>query len=136
VPPLRDRTEDIPLLAEHFLRFFCARQGRVGLSFSGQSIAVMASYPWPGNLRELRNSIERAVILSPAALIEPGDLGLASMHVGMSDVAVGGLVSIDLLEREHIARVIAKSPTLEVAARVLGIDATTLSRKRKKYQLS
>lgn len=136
VPPLRERREDIPALATHFLRFFESRQGRVGLCFSSAAITVMGNHTWPGNLRELRNSIERAVILSPATILEPQDIGLSGAASCPSDVQVGALVSLDALEREHIARVISKAPTIDAAARILGIDATTLSRKRKRYGLS
>jgi two-component system, NtrC family, response regulator AlgB len=134
VPPLRERPEDIPLLAEHFLEFFSARQGRLGAKFSPAAVSAMASHTWPGNLRELRNGIERAVILGSSTLIEPSDLGLVGGEA--RDIHLGALASLDELEREHIARVIAKVPTLEAAARVLGIDATTLSRKRKRYGLA
>jgi NtrC-family two-component system response regulator AlgB len=135
VPPLRERAEDIPVLAEHVLRFFAGRQGRLGLCFSSQAAAAMSQHPWPGNLRELRNAIERAAILSPGAILEPVDLGLAHPGPGVGDVQVGAPVRLEELEREHIARVIATAPTLEAAARILGIDATTLSRKRKRYGL-
>jgi NtrC-family two-component system response regulator AlgB len=136
VPPLRDRREDIPALAEHFLRFFEAAQGRVGLSFSAAALATLQMHSWPGNLRELRNTIERAVIFSSASTLEPHDLGLGSLESTTPTVHVGAEVSLEELEREHIARVIAGAATLESAARTLGIDATTLSRKRKRYGLS
>jgi NtrC-family two-component system response regulator AlgB len=133
VPPLRERPEDIRMLADHFLRFFASRQGRAGLSFSSEAIAAMSSHAWPGNLRELRNAIERAVILSAATIFGPIDLGLLPPDV--KHVQIGAIVSLEDLEREHIARVIASVPTLEGAARILGIDVTTLSRKRKRYGL-
>jgi NtrC-family two-component system response regulator AlgB len=133
VPPLRERPEDIAVLAEHFLKFFSNRQGRAGLRFSSDAIVAMARHAWPGNLRELRNAIERAVILSSATVFEALDLGLVPSDV--KSVQLGSIVSLKDLEREHIARVIAEVPTLEGAARVLGIDVTTLSRKRKRYGL-
>ena len=136
VPPLRERQEDVPLLAQHYLSFFAARQGRPDLRFSSAAVAAMSAHGWPGNLRELRNTIERAVILSPSTVLEPADLGLASPSASARDVRVGAPVSLDDLEREHIARVVASSPTLEAAARLLGIDATTLGRKRKRYGLA
>jgi two-component system, NtrC family, response regulator AlgB len=133
IPPLRERAEDIPALAEHFLGFYAARAGRPDVRFSPAAHAAMAAHRWPGNVRELRNLIERAVILGAATVIEPADLGL---DAGGGAVQLGSLASLDDLEREHIARVIAKTATLEAAARVLGIDATTLSRKRKRYGLA
>jgi NtrC-family two-component system response regulator AlgB len=135
-PPLRERPEDIPLLAEHYLAFFAARQARAGTQLSSQALAAMSRHPWPGNLRELRNTIERAVILTPSDILEPIHLGLAPPSAAARDVRVGEPVSLEELEREHIARVVASAPTLEAAARILGIDATTLSRKRKRYGLA
>jgi DNA-binding NtrC family response regulator len=64
LPPLRDRSEDIPQLAEHFLRKFSAENGRTGLQFTPEALKVMMDYAWPGNVRELENAVERAVVLS------------------------------------------------------------------------
>ena len=95
---------------------------------------------WPGNLRELRNAVERAVILASHDVLEPSDLGLAPApssepQAASQAVRLGAPVSLEALEREHIARVVAESPSLEAAARTLDIDATTLQRKRKRYGL-
>jgi NtrC-family two-component system response regulator AlgB len=143
LPPLRERKEDVPALARHYLSRACARQHRPGLALSELADAAVRAYGWPGNLRELRNAIERAVILSPGPRIEPDDLGIpytpeplaSGAPVGI-EVALGADVSLEGLEREHIARVIARAPTLEAAARILGIDSTTLQRKRKRYGLA
>ena len=152
VPPLRERRRDLLPLAGHYLRFFERRQGRETLSFSPRCEQALAAYPWPGNLRELRNSIERAAILTPAAVVEPEDLGLpddvvpppsaqspdAGLFPGRlrATPALGGDFSLEDMEREHLARVVARTPSFEAAARVLGIDATTLQRKRKRYGLA
>jgi NtrC-family two-component system response regulator AlgB len=145
LPPLRERCEDLLPLARHYLRFFECRQGRHNLEFSpGCEQAILAS-PWPGNLRQLRNAVERAVILTPASVIEAADLGLAAAGgkaAGDSDpgprgpAALGADVSLEEIEREHIARVVARAPSFEAAARTLGIDVTTLQRKRKRYGLA
>jgi NtrC-family two-component system response regulator AlgB len=139
VPPLRNRREDVLPLARRFLAFFAVRQDRQGLAFSTAAEAALTSYDWPGNLRELRNAVERAVILTPQGQIVPADLGIpaagAEGAARPGAVAVGELVSLDGLEREHIAQVVARTPTLEAAARVLGIDPTTLQRKRRRYDL-
>jgi NtrC-family two-component system response regulator AlgB len=147
LPPLRERKEDVLALARHYLDFLARRQGRSTLTFSPQAQAAIAAYSWPGNLRELRNAVERAVILSPAAVLEAHDLGLpadliapaSAREMGKSaatNLALGDEVSLDEIEREHIARVVARSPSFEAAARVLGIDVTTLQRKRKRYGLA
>lgn len=82
VPPLRERREDILPLASHYLRLFERRQGRSHFSFSGRCEDGIASCRWPGNLRELRNAVERAVILSPASVLELQDLGLQTTATG------------------------------------------------------
>jgi NtrC-family two-component system response regulator AlgB len=134
VPSLRDRPEDVAPLARHYLRYFERRQGRHDLSFSNACMEALAAYPWPGNLRELRNAVERAVILCPSSVIEAADLGLAS--VGTTGPVLGSDVTLEEIEREHIARVVARADSFEAAARTLGIDVTTLQRKRKRYGLS
>ena len=92
-------------------------------------------YPWPGNLRELRNVIERAVILAGTEELDLPDLPEKfSNHVepAPQGVQVGSHVSLEQLENEHIARVIRQTATMEEAARILAIDPATLYRKRKK----
>ena len=153
LPPLRERQEDILPLALHYLRFFERRQGRHHLSFSSRCEEALVRYPWPGNLRELRNAVERALILSPSTIVEPQDLGLPfdvalvspEHHTDWTTNAVRGRAltptlgeecSLEEIEREHIARVVARASSFEAAARILGIDPTTLQRKRKRYGLA
>jgi NtrC-family two-component system response regulator AlgB len=138
VPALRQRREDLLPLARHYLRFFERRQGRHSLTFSAGCDQSIQAAPWPGNLRQLRNAVERAVILTPADVVEAADLGLAPAMEGGSSTgaALGADVSLEELEREHIARVVARAVSFEAAARILGIDVTTLQRKRKRYGLS
>jgi NtrC-family two-component system response regulator AlgB len=138
--PLRERPEDVLPFAEHFLRSFADAHGRRELAFSEAAARAISTCVWPGNLRELRNAVERAVILSPSERIEPEDLGLLrpddTAQSSRRTVKVGDQVSLEEVEREHIARVIARAPTLEAAARTLSIDSTTLQRKRKRYGLA
>jgi NtrC-family two-component system response regulator AlgB len=146
LPPLRERPEDVLPLARHYLHFFECRQGRQGLSFSSRCEQAIQESPWPGNLRQLRNAVERAVILAPANVIEAVDLGLTTTseapsggmngEYGGGRALLGADVTLDELEREHIARVVARAPSFEAAARILGIDVTTLQRKRKRYGLA
>jgi NtrC-family two-component system response regulator AlgB len=141
LPALRERPEDILLFAHHYLSIFSQKQRRHTLSFSPSAERAMGAHAWPGNLRELRNTVERAVILSANSVLEPVDLGFAApsnTHAeGVRHSArVGDMVSLETLEREHIARVVAQSPSLESAARTLEIDATTLQRKRKRFGLA
>jgi NtrC-family two-component system response regulator AlgB len=144
VPPVRERHEDLLPLANHYLQFFSRRQARPGLAFSKRCEEAIQHYGWPGNLRELRNAVERATILSPASILEPRDLALPEDEVGpmtrpagsSAAPALGGDFSISEIEREHIARVVARVPSFDAAAQVLDIDATTLQRKRKRYGLA
>ncbi len=149
VPALRERREDILPLAAHYLRFFERRQGRQHLSFSPRCSDAIVDYSWPGNLRELRNAVERAVILSPASILEPQDLGLEARSYEIAGQSANGPgsarpvtpvlgedFSLAEVEREHIARVAAKAPSFDAAAQILGIDPTTLQRKRKRYGLA
>jgi NtrC-family two-component system response regulator AlgB len=135
LPPLRERPEDILRLARRFLAFFAKAARRQPPQFSPAAEATLAAYGWPGNIRELRNAIERAVILWPAAILEP-EAFPAQMpaHPRVETPQIGGNVSLETLEREHITRVLARSATLEEAAEILGIDASTLWRKRKRYE--
>jgi two-component system, NtrC family, response regulator AlgB len=153
LPPLRERREDVLPLAQHYLRFYARRQGRHHLAFSPHCEEAISTYEWPGNLRELRNAVERAVILTPSTVIESEDLGLpldegfspTQNHADWTTDTVqgramaprlGGAFSLEAIEREHIARVVAQAPSFEAAARMLGIDPTTLQRKRKRYGLA
>jgi NtrC-family two-component system response regulator AlgB len=135
LPRLRDRPADILPLAEHLLRFF-ARQGGKGLEgFTPQAEAALHRYPWPGNVRELRNAVERGVILAAGERIDVGDLPAQLGAPSGSLVEVGGRVTLDDLEAEHLRRVLQSTPSLEEAADVLGIDPSTLYRKRKRFGL-
>jgi len=136
LPPLRERPEDILRLARRFLIFFAKSARRQPPELSSSAADVLTAYSWPGNVRELRNTIERAVILWPAQIIEPEAFPahIAARHRATDAPQVGGDFSLDAVEREHITRVIARTATLDEAAAVLGIDASTLWRKRKKYE--
>jgi NtrC-family two-component system response regulator AlgB len=136
LPPLRERREDIVPLATHYLRFFERSHGKAQLALSPQAGQALLASPWPGNLRQLRNAVERAVILAPARVLEARDLGLPDETGPARAPALGDDVSLEEIEREHIARVVARAPSFEAAARTLGIDVTTLQRKRKRYGLA
>ncbi len=134
MPALRDRGDDIVPIAERCLLQFARSYRRPARGFSEAAKAALRAYPWPGNVRELRNVIERAVILSQGAELTPGDLltDPAADNDG-SAPRIGGSYSLQDLERAHILAVLASSATLDAAARTLGIDASTLYRKRKHY---
>jgi NtrC-family two-component system response regulator AlgB len=134
LPALRERPEDIIRLAERFLAFFARAARRPTPELSRPAAQVLRSYAWPGNVRELRNAIERALILWPARVIEPAAFPERIAAQPSSAPQLGGDCTLEAIEREHILRVIARTATLDDAARILGIDASTLWRKRKKYE--
>jgi NtrC-family two-component system response regulator AlgB len=135
LPGLRDRPADLVRLAETYRRFFATRIGRKVAGFSPAAMAAFAGYGWPGNLRELRNVVERAVILSLGETIELCDLPEEFGLKPEPTVAVGARVTLDALEGEHLRRILAGSRSLDEAARTLGIDPATLYRKRQKLGL-
>jgi len=134
IPPLRERPEDILRLARWFLAFFARSTRRALPSLSPAAEQALLHYSWPGNVRELRNAIERAVILWPAQVIEPQAFPERIAAHTTSRLHIGGDYSLEAIECEHILGVLARTSTLEEAAQVLGIDASTLWRKRKKYE--
>jgi NtrC-family two-component system response regulator AlgB len=133
VPALRDRPEDVLPLARRFLAFVAKSVGRTLPSFSAAAEKVLADYQWPGNVRELRNAIERAVILWPSAVIEPQAFSERIAGARERGPQVGGKFTLEELERAHISAVVAHTKTMEDAAAILGIDDSTLWRKRKRY---
>jgi NtrC-family two-component system response regulator AlgB len=132
LPGLHDRPEEIARFADTYRQFFAGRLGKRIIGFSPEVVGAFAGYRWPGNLRELRNVVERAVILASKEAIEMSDLPEEFRSKPESGVAVGARVTIDELEAEHIRRILAISRNLEEAARTLGIDPATLYRKRQK----
>lgn len=130
LPPLRERAEDIPQLASGYLAHFSREQKRPDLRFAPDALSRLQTHPWRGNLRELRNAVERAVILTPGSVI---DAALLPGSNPALRVEVGSDLTLEQLEREHILRVLARHGHPEEAARILGIDPATLWRKRKRW---
>jgi two-component system, NtrC family, response regulator AlgB len=135
IPPLRERMGDLEGLALGFLEFFGRQLGRNTLSFSRAAMPRIRSHPWHGNIRELRNSIERAVILSQANEIDEEYLPDSSLEGQETEVSIGAEFTLDQLEAAHIRKVLERAPSLDSAAKTLGIDPATLYRKRKRMQL-
>jgi two-component system, NtrC family, response regulator AlgB len=133
VPSLRERPEDVLRLARRFLTFFDRSVGRREQTLSPAAEQALLAHAWPGNVRELRNAMERCAILWPADLVEPEGLPERIARAGRSGPRLGGDCTLEEVEREHVLRVLARAPTLEEAARILGIDDSTLWRKRKRY---
>ncbi|MFZ1730664.1 MAG: sigma-54 dependent transcriptional regulator [Bacteroidota bacterium] len=134
LPPLRERSEDIPFLAEMFLRHFSAENKREISGFTSDAMELLTVAHWPGNIRELRNAIERAIILGSDSLL---DTHAFSPEIRNSEhkYSAGERLTLEQLQEAHIRRVLANSGSLQEAADVLGIDQATLWRKRKQYGL-
>jgi two-component system, NtrC family, response regulator AlgB len=136
VPPLRERPADIIPLAARMLMIAALRNHRGSLHLSQDAIAAMTRYRWPGNVRELRNAMEAAAVLCEGDTIRLANLPEAiSKQAARTTTPIASKASLDEIEREHISRIVAESPTLEQAAVTLGINVTTLWRKRKRYNL-
>ena len=127
LPPLRERSEDILTLADRFLARFVKEYARPARGFSEEARLALANYRWPGNIRELRNVVERASIICPQEVVEISHLGMAEQTTPNTP-RIGSALSLDQLEKAHIGAVLATSETLDQAAKTLGIDASTLYR--------
>jgi NtrC-family two-component system response regulator AlgB len=132
LPKLAERPDDIEQLACSMLEFFSSQNHKVFSGFTSEAMFSLRDYPWPGNIRELRNVIERAVILCNTDMIGISNLP-ASICAHIPPVQLGDRLSLEMIEEHHIRRVIINSRSLQEAADILGIDQATLWRKRKQY---
>ena len=149
LPPLRERREDVPLLVEHFLKRFNVRLGKAVVRVSPEALASLIEYHWPGNIRELENLMERAVLLSDVDTLGLDDLpgigasGSSAAQEPPRDEELDGLglkeyvrVHTAKLERTRIQRVLdAEDGNVTRAARKLGISRKSLQTKMKEYGL-
>jgi DNA-binding NtrC family response regulator len=132
LPPLRERPEDIPILAESFRQEYSRENGKEGMSFSQASMSLLIQYRWPGNVRELRTAVEHGVVLARGKLIEPGDLPAALRGGGGSRASPGEdlPLKLDEVKRSAIDAALEKSgQNISQAAKALGISRRTLHRK-------
>jgi two-component system response regulator HydG len=135
LPPLRERREDIPALAEHFMTRAAGKLGR-DVRLSAEVVERLLRYPWPGNVRELENAIERAAILARGDTIAPEDLPphvAAGLNLGPSPT-LPRQTTLAETERDHILLTLERfGRNHSAAAEALGIGRTTLWRKLKEY---
>lgn len=133
VPPLRDRVDDIPVLAYHFIRSYCEKYSKPGKKISTQALEKLSTYQWPGNIRELQHSIEKAVILSDSSVLGPSDF---SFNAASKGVPGDDNTTLEEMEKKLIAESIKRHDNnLSVVASKLGITRQTLYNKLKKYDL-
>jgi len=135
LPPLRERREDIPLLANHFLEKYNKKREKSVAAISDQAMSVLTEYDWPGNVRELENVIERAVVLARSGVIEPTDLWYYELEGKTTSSSDADEVkSLADAEREHIIRILKMfDGHIGKTSGALGIDRKTLRLKLKKY---
>lgn len=135
VPPLRGRPLQIAGAAELFLGSICRQMGRDSPGLTSAACRLLESHGWPGNLRELRNVVERAAILSSGSVLDVADFpAIAAEPPSDNRFQVGGSISLRALEYAHIQRILARTASLEEAAQILEIDKSTLYRKRKQME--
>jgi DNA-binding NtrC family response regulator len=138
LPSLADRKEDIPLLANHFLKKVVMRSGKMLLEFTAEALDLMRRYDYPGNVRELENIVERCAAFASEDKIRPGDLppDIKEMDVFSFHKEAHPFRTLEELEKEYIHWVMTKAgKNKSQAARILGIDRVSLYRKLKKYEI-
>lgn len=137
LPPLRDRKEDIPLLVEHFIKKYNTEMGKHCTGVSDDVMRLLMSYDWKGNIREMQNVIERAVIFSEDNVIKMSDIGLLGCHVvSLSEENDNLQLAVRAYEREHICRVLSKCDWNKIeAAKALNIGLSSLYRKLDELEI-
>ena len=131
LPPLRERREDIPLLADHFLKKFATAMNRRCRGIAPEALDLLMAHDWPGNVRELENAVERALVMGRGPEIQPADF---PFQLQPTQPVAGR--TLDEIERGHIERVLQETAgNLSRAARILDIDRTTLYNKLRRYGL-
>lgn len=137
LPPLREHTEDIPLLVDHFIEKFNIEMGGKVERIAEEALDILMKYNWPGNVRELENVIERAMVITKGTLIKAEDLHLSPQVLkekGAAQLAADR--TIKSIEKKHIAQVLEENKwNIQKSAEQLGIDRVTLYNKIKKYKL-
>ncbi len=141
LPPLRERQEDIPLLVDHFLRKFSRETDRGVAGIEPDALAALMNHRWPGNIRELEHTIERAVLLGTESRVMlknlPPQITTRQGNTPPLDQAVARAYTLRDLEREYITRVLESTHGNKTeAAKILGVDRTTLYRKLKEYKIN
>jgi DNA-binding NtrC family response regulator len=136
IPPLRDRREDIPLLAEHFVERIAHELGRQVSGVSGDALKLLMDYDWPGNVRELENAIERAIVTSRNGMLDESNFSaLPRKGEARQGWEAPDLPLAELERRAIVAALDRKSGNVKEAAAALGIDRSTLYDKLKRYEI-
>ena len=146
LPPLRERKEDIPLLAQHFLRHYSEDNGKTISTISDKALELLCSYSWPGNIRELENAIEQAVALSYQPILTPDDLprdvrdretpGVASLTARNGQFLFPDTPSLEEVKKRYVLHVLEHTQgNVSAAARILNVDRRSLYRMLARYKI-
>lgn len=136
IPPLRERAQDIPILADQILDSFSADLGRGNVTLSKDAVAALQAHQWPGNIRELRNILERGVLLCDKNVLTAGDL-FSESDIASQIPAPNGKQTLHEIERWHIERVLREEQgNVERAAKVLGVSRSSLYMKTRQYRIA
>jgi len=145
VPPLRERIEDIALLADHFMAMLAREYGRRAKTFDADAVAALQRYPWPGNVRELRNLVERLMIMVPGDRVSSSDLTfLGQGSVAAPAPVVPASLTIiplhharDEFEKQYILRALAaQQGNMSRTAEILGVERSNLYRKMRAFGIA
>jgi transcriptional regulator with PAS, ATPase and Fis domain len=138
IPPLRERKEDIPLLADYLLKRLAQSMNKKTEGFTEECMKTINQYEWPGNVRELKNVIERALVVAKGKRLDSADLSFPFVLQKETDLSPEQKeCTLEELEKQHIKRVLeATSGNISHAAKILGIERVTLYNKLKKYNLA
>jgi DNA-binding NtrC family response regulator len=137
IPSLRDRLEDIPLLANHFLKHYAAKYGKSVSKISEAAMTRMNKHPWPGNIRELQHSLERAIILSNSTVLQPEDFNFTVSSNKETEQSMNlDQYNLDEVEKLLIRKVLKKyNGNITQAASELGLTRSSLYRRLEKHGL-
>jgi transcriptional regulator with PAS, ATPase and Fis domain len=138
LPPLRERTQDIPLLASYFIKMFTERHGKV-VRLAAEAVEAMKKYSWPGNVRELKNMLERAITFNDTGVIQADELEFGedqeefALGSGAPSQSGAGNGSLDEMEKDHIIKILKETGgNKKRAAEILGIERRTLYNKARR----
>ena len=146
LPPLRERTDDIPLLAQHFLKYYGQQSGKPIPAFSDKAMELLCSYPWPGNIRELENAVEQAVALSYQPVLTPDDLPrevreqraarFASVASENGQFVFPDTPSLEEVKKRYVLHVLQRTGgNISASARILNVDRRSLYRMLARYKI-
>jgi DNA-binding NtrC family response regulator len=137
IPPLRERIEDIPLLANHFLKYYSGKYGKSVTKISDAAMTRMTKHPWPGNIRELQHSLERAIILSNSSVLQPEDFSFSAPNAKEGDQQINlDQFNLEEVEKLLIRKVLKKyNGNITQAASELGLTRSSLYRRLEKHGL-